>query len=46
MPHNNADEVAERDFTGFQHAHPTLAQATGGDPLILGPDLAVVGDYR
>lgn len=61
--------AVRRDFTGFQHVHPTLDQtsgvwsvgldltpgtwrlftdfkATGGDPLTLGTDLAVDGDYR
>lgn len=61
--------AVRRDFTGFQHVHPTLDpatglwsvdldltpgtwrvftdfKATGADPLTLGTDLAVDGDYQ
>jgi hypothetical protein len=60
--------AVRRDFTGFQHVHPTMSdagvwsapldltagqwrlfadfKAAGAEPLTLGTDLAVAGDYR
>jgi hypothetical protein len=60
--------AVRRDFTGFQHVHPTMSEAgvwsapldltagqwrlfadfkaAGAEPLTLGTDLAVAGDYR